>query len=75
MNATSADVFYMELPLRMTRKLQLVSNDTLRLLGVAIWKSHVISVFQELHCSRISFCAQYQLLGITSEALHGLGLG
>lgn len=64
------------LPLKMSRKLQLVQNSATRthLQAGASWK-YITPVLQEFHWLPTSFCTQIKVLVMTFKALHGLKAG
>ncbi|XP_070800657.1 uncharacterized protein, partial [Pituophis catenifer annectens] len=67
------NALYMGLPLRSTRRLQLVQNAAARVVTGAAWRSHVTPLLRELHWLPVVFRVRFKVLVITFKALHGIG--
>ena len=69
------NVLYVEWPLKMVQKLQLVKNSTARLLTGASYREHMTHLLQEQQWLPVHFWAQFKVLVITYKALYRLGPG
>uniref|UniRef100_A0A8C7E7H9 Reverse transcriptase domain-containing protein n=1 Tax=Naja naja TaxID=35670 RepID=A0A8C7E7H9_NAJNA len=69
------NALYMGLPLRTTRRLQLVQNAAARVvMGVSRY-SIITSLLRKLHWLPVALWMRFKVLVITYKALHGLGPG
>ncbi|XP_058037869.1 uncharacterized protein LOC131197613 [Ahaetulla prasina] len=69
------NALYMGLPLRCTRRLQLVQNAAARVVMGAARGSHVTPLLRSLHWLPVVFRVRFKILVTTFKALHGLGPG
>ncbi|XP_058024855.1 uncharacterized protein LOC131191095 [Ahaetulla prasina] len=69
------NALYMGLPLKSTRKLQLVQNAAARRIEGAPRSSHVTPLLRRLHWLPVVFRMCFKVLVITFKALHGIGPG
>lgn len=65
----------MGLPLKTSRKLQLIQNAAVHVLVRANKGNHIIPVLQDLQWLPISFHGQFKVLVLTCKALDRLGPG
>ncbi|XP_070800926.1 uncharacterized protein, partial [Pituophis catenifer annectens] len=69
------NALYMGLPLRSTRRLQLVQNAAARVIMGATWRSHITPLLSELHWLPVVFWVRFKVLVLTFKVLHCLGPG
>ncbi|XP_058052944.1 uncharacterized protein LOC131205078 isoform X2 [Ahaetulla prasina] len=69
------NALYMGLPLKSTRRLQLVQNAAARGIEGASRSFHITPLLRKLHWLPVVFCVQFKVLVITFKALHGIGPG
>ncbi|XP_058023146.1 uncharacterized protein LOC131190137 [Ahaetulla prasina] len=69
------NALYMGLPLKSTRRLQLVQNAAARVIEGAVRSSHVTPILRRLHWLPVVFRVRFKVLVTTFKALHGLGPG
>ncbi|XP_058023921.1 uncharacterized protein LOC131190598, partial [Ahaetulla prasina] len=69
------NALYMGLPLKCTRRLQLVQNAAARVIVGATRCSHVTPILRGLHWLPVVFRVRFKILVTTFKALHGLGPG
>ncbi|XP_058042561.1 retinoic acid-induced protein 2 isoform X2 [Ahaetulla prasina] len=69
------NALYMGLPLKCTRRLQLVQNAAARVIVGATRCSHVTPLLRSLHWLPVVFRVRFKILVTTFKALHGLGPG
>uniref|UniRef100_A0A670HMU9 Reverse transcriptase domain-containing protein n=1 Tax=Podarcis muralis TaxID=64176 RepID=A0A670HMU9_PODMU len=67
------NALYVGLPLKVTRKLQLIQNAAARLVTGSGRRDHITPVLKDLHWLPVSFRAQFKVLVLTFKALNGLG--
>ena len=67
------DVFYMRLPLKLMKKLQIFQNMAARLLTRVKKYQHFSPTLAALHWLPIRFCIDFKVLMLTYKALNGLG--
>ena len=67
------NALYMGLPLRCTRKLQLVQNAAARVIMGATRCSHITPILRELHWLPVAFRVCFKVLTTIFKALHGSG--
>ena len=67
------NVLYMGLPLKLTRKLQVVQNVAARLLSRVKKYHHISPILAALHWLPIRFRIDFKVLMLTYNALKGLG--
>uniref|UniRef100_A0A670J4S4 Reverse transcriptase domain-containing protein n=1 Tax=Podarcis muralis TaxID=64176 RepID=A0A670J4S4_PODMU len=67
------NALYVGLPLKVTRKLQLIQNAAARLVTGGGRRDHITPVFKDLHWLPVRFRAQFKVLVLTFKALNGLG--
>ncbi|XP_060135667.1 acyl-CoA synthetase short-chain family member 3, mitochondrial isoform X2 [Zootoca vivipara] len=60
------------LPLKVTRKLQLIQNAAARLVTGGSRRDHITPVLKDLHWFSVCFRAQFKVLVLTFKALNGL---
>ena len=66
-------MLYVELPLKVTWKLQLIQNAAARLVIGSGRRDHITPVWKGLHWLPVRFQAQFKVLVLTFKALNGLG--
>ncbi|XP_058024513.1 uncharacterized protein LOC131190935, partial [Ahaetulla prasina] len=69
------NALYMGLPLKCTRRLQLVQNAAARVIEGTARGSHVTPLLCRLHWLPVVFRVHFKVLVTTFKALHGLGPG
>ncbi|XP_058052641.1 uncharacterized protein LOC131204948 [Ahaetulla prasina] len=69
------NALYMGLPLKCTRRLQLVQNAAARVIEGAPRSSHVTPLLRRLHWLPVAFRVHFKVLVTIFKALHGLGPG
>uniref|UniRef100_A0A670J261 Reverse transcriptase domain-containing protein n=1 Tax=Podarcis muralis TaxID=64176 RepID=A0A670J261_PODMU len=67
------NALYEGLPLKVTRKLQLMQNAAARLVTGSGRRDHITPVLRDLHWLPVRFRAQFKVLVLTFKALNGLG--
>uniref|UniRef100_A0A670I7A7 Reverse transcriptase domain-containing protein n=1 Tax=Podarcis muralis TaxID=64176 RepID=A0A670I7A7_PODMU len=67
------NALYVGLPLKVTRKLQLIQNAAARLVTGGGRRDHITPVLKDLHWLPVRFRAQFKVLVLTFKALNGLG--
>ena len=67
------NALYVVLPLRLTRKLQMVQNAAARLLSGVRKDQHISPTLAALHWLPVRFCVDFKVLMIIYKALNGLG--
>ena len=67
------NVLYVGLPLKVTRKLQLIQNAAARLVTGSGRRDHITLVLKDLHWLPVRFRAQFKVLVLTFKALNSLG--
>ncbi|XP_060124758.1 uncharacterized protein LOC132591228 [Zootoca vivipara] len=67
------NALYVGLPLKVTRKLQLIQNAAARLVTGSGRRDHITPVLKDLHWLPVRFRAQFKVLVLTFKALNGLG--
>uniref|UniRef100_A0A670I451 Reverse transcriptase domain-containing protein n=1 Tax=Podarcis muralis TaxID=64176 RepID=A0A670I451_PODMU len=66
------NALYVGLPLKVTRKLQLIQNAAARLVTGGGRRDHITPVLKDLHWLPVCFRAQFKVLVLTFKALNGL---
>ena len=69
------NAFYVGLPLKTVRRLQLVQNRTARLVSGGVAREHIKPILFKLHWLPVAARAQFKVLVLTYKALNGLGPG
>uniref|UniRef100_A0A670II88 Reverse transcriptase domain-containing protein n=1 Tax=Podarcis muralis TaxID=64176 RepID=A0A670II88_PODMU len=67
------NALYVGLPLKVTRKLQLIQNAAARLVTGSGRRDHITPVLRDLHWLPVRFRARFKVLVLTFKALNGLG--
>ncbi|XP_060135246.1 uncharacterized protein LOC132592706 [Zootoca vivipara] len=67
------NALYVGLPLKVTRKLQLIQNAPARLVTGSSRRDHITPVLKDLHWLPVRFRAQFKVLVLTFKAINSLG--